>query len=38
MAHYRLADDKIVVNDVMSVPDMFQVLGPHMAPPSGAHP
>jgi predicted SnoaL-like aldol condensation-catalyzing enzyme len=38
MAYYRLADGKIVVNDVMSVPDMFHVLGPYMAPPSGAHP
>jgi len=30
MAYYRLADGKIVVNDVMSVPDMLQVLGPLM--------
>src|ERR1017187_1919841 len=33
MAYYRLADGKIVVNDVMAVPDIFQVLGPLMAPP-----
>jgi ketosteroid isomerase-like protein len=38
MAYYRLADGKIVVNDVMSVPDMLQVLGPLMAPPPGAQP
>jgi ketosteroid isomerase-like protein len=38
MAYYGLADGKIVVNDVMSVPDMFQVLGPLMAPPPGAQP
>jgi hypothetical protein len=36
MAYYRLADRKIVMNDVMSVPDMLQVLGPLMAPPPGA--
>jgi hypothetical protein len=36
MAYYRLADGKIVVNDVMSVPDMLHVLGPLMAPPPGA--
>jgi len=36
MAYYRLADGKIVVNDVMSVPDMLEVLGPLMAPPPGA--
>ena len=34
-AYYRLADGKIVVNDVMSVPDILQVLGPLMAPPPG---
>jgi hypothetical protein len=33
LAYYRLADGKIVVNDVMFVPDMMQVLGPLMAPP-----
>lgn len=27
LAYYRLADGEIVVNDVMTVPDMFQVLG-----------
>ena len=37
LAYYRLADGKIVVNDVMLVPDMMQVLGPLMAPPPGAH-
>jgi hypothetical protein len=36
MAYYRLADGKIGVNDAMSAPDMFQVLGPHLAPPAGA--
>jgi predicted SnoaL-like aldol condensation-catalyzing enzyme len=36
MAYYRLADGKIVVNDVMSVPDMMQVLAPWVAPPLGA--
>jgi hypothetical protein len=32
MAYYRLADDKIIVNDVMFVPDLVQVLSPFMAP------
>jgi hypothetical protein len=36
MAYHRLADGKIVVNDVMSVPDMPQVLGPYLAPSPGA--
>ena len=36
MAYYRLADGKIVENDVMSVPDMVQVLGALRAPPPGA--
>jgi hypothetical protein len=36
LAYYRLADGKNVVNDVMTVPDMFQVLGALMAPPAGA--
>jgi hypothetical protein len=32
MAYDRLADDRIVVNDVMSVPDTLQVLGTLMVP------
>jgi len=32
MAYYRLADGKIVVNDVMFVPDLMQLLGPFLAP------
>ena len=36
MAYYRLVGGKIVVNDVMSVPDHFQVLVALMAPASGA--
>jgi hypothetical protein len=36
LAYYRLADGKIVVNDVMFVPDLMQVLGGFMA--SGAQP
>jgi len=32
MAYYRIADGKIAVNDVMSDPDMMQVLGPLLAP------
>jgi hypothetical protein len=36
MAYYRLADGKIVVNDVMFAPDLFQVLGALMTPPPGA--
>ena len=31
LAYYRLADGKIVVNDVMFSPDLLQVLGPFMA-------
>jgi hypothetical protein len=31
---YRLADGRIVVNDVMHDPDLMQVLGPLLAPPS----
>ena len=33
LAYYRLADGKIVVNDVMFVPDVMLALGPLMAPP-----
>ncbi len=33
MAYYRLADGRIVVNDVMFDPDLMSVLGPLMAPP-----
>ena len=33
LAYYRLVDGQIVVNDVMSVPDLMEVLGPLMAPP-----
>ncbi|HEX2783908.1 MAG TPA: nuclear transport factor 2 family protein [Ilumatobacteraceae bacterium] len=36
MAYYRLANGRIVVNDVMFDPDLMQGLGPLMAPPSGA--
>jgi ketosteroid isomerase-like protein len=36
LAYYRLADGRIVVNDVMFDPDLMQVLGPLMAPPPGA--
>lgn len=36
LAYYRLADGEIVVTDVMTVPDMFQVLGALMAPPPRA--
>lgn len=32
LSYYRLADGKIVVNDVMFDPDLFGVLGPLMAP------
>ena len=32
LAYYRLVDGRIVVNDVMSVPDLMEVLGPLMAP------
>ncbi len=35
LAYYRLADGKIVVNDVMFAPDLLQVLGALMAPPPG---
>ena len=31
-AYYRLADGRIVVNDVMFDPDLIQVLGPLLAP------
>ena len=40
LAHYRLADGKVVINDVMFVPDLMQVLGPFMASApwrSGSH-
>jgi len=33
IAFHRLADDGIVVNDVMFDPDLMSVLGPLMAPP-----
>jgi ketosteroid isomerase-like protein len=33
IAYYRLADGKIVVNNVMFDPDLMKVLGPLMAPP-----
>ena len=33
LAYYRLADGKIVVNDVLFDPDLMSVLGPLMAPP-----
>ena len=33
LAYYRLADGRIIVNDVMFDPDLMQVLGPHMATP-----
>ena len=35
LAYYRLADGRIVVNDVMFDPDLTPVLGPLMAPPPG---
>jgi ketosteroid isomerase-like protein len=34
LAYYRLADGRIVVNDVMFDPDLMPVLGPLMAPPA----
>jgi SnoaL-like domain len=34
MAYYGLADGKIVINDVMFVPDLMVALGPFMAPPA----
>ena len=37
LAYYRLADGRILVNDVMFYPDLMEVLGPLMAPP-GAQP
>jgi ketosteroid isomerase-like protein len=33
LAYYRLVDGRIAVNDVMSVPDLMEVLGPLMALP-----
>lgn len=33
MAYYRLADGRIVVNDVMFDPDLMSLLCPLMAPP-----
>jgi ketosteroid isomerase-like protein len=36
LAYYRLADGKIVLNDVMFDPDLMQVLGPLLAPPPEA--
>ncbi len=33
LAYYRLADGKIVLNDVMFDPDLMLVLGPLLAPP-----
>jgi ketosteroid isomerase-like protein len=36
LAYYRLADGKIVVNDVMFVPDLLQIIAAQMAPPPGA--
>jgi len=35
LAYYRLADGKIVVNDVMFDPNLMEVLGPLMAAPPG---
>jgi hypothetical protein len=35
VAYYLLADGKIVINDVMFVPDLMQVLGPYIAPTAG---
>jgi hypothetical protein len=32
---YRLADGKIVAQDVMTDPDLTPVLGPLLAPPDG---
>jgi ketosteroid isomerase-like protein len=34
IAYYRIVNGKIAVNDVMSDPDMMQLLGPLLAPPS----
>jgi ketosteroid isomerase-like protein len=34
LSYYRIADGKIVLNDVMFDPDLMQVLGPLLAPPS----
>jgi SnoaL-like domain len=34
MAYYRIVDGKIAVNDVMSDPNMMEVIGPLVAPPS----
>ena len=34
IAYYRIADGKIAVNDEMSDPELMQVLGPLLAPPS----
>jgi predicted SnoaL-like aldol condensation-catalyzing enzyme len=36
LAYYCLADDRIVVNDVMFDSDLMQVLGPLMSSPPGA--
>jgi ketosteroid isomerase-like protein len=36
LAYYRLADGKIVLNDVMFDPDLMQVLGQLLAPPPEA--
>ena len=33
LAFFRLADCKIVVNDVMTVPDLMPVLAPLLEPP-----
>jgi hypothetical protein len=38
LAYYRLAEGKIVLNDVMFDPDLMQVLGPLLAPPSETQP
>jgi ketosteroid isomerase-like protein len=34
LSYYRIADGKIVLNDVMFDPDLMQVLGQLLAPPS----
>jgi ketosteroid isomerase-like protein len=34
IAYYRIANGRIVVNDVMSDPDMMKVLGPLLPSPS----
>jgi hypothetical protein len=36
LAYYRLANGRIVVNDVMFDPDLMQVLGPLLASPESS--